>query len=129
MDYGSDFVGRYSTQEAFLTALSLSPSFGYQVNDNLSVGAGVSILYTLFEMDVAVNQPGALPDGKVEIEDADDWGHQFFFGMQYQLNDKTLFGAVYRSEAEVDLSGDFEIKDTILPNTPSGRVEAGWDNP
>ncbi|MDH3609785.1 MAG: outer membrane protein transport protein [Gammaproteobacteria bacterium] len=129
VDYGSNFVGRYATQEAALSALSVSPSFGYQVNENLSIGAGVSVIYTLFEMDVAVNQPGALPDGKVEIEDADDWGVQLFLGMQYQLNDKTLLGVVYRSEAEIELSGDFKIKDTILPNTPSGRVEAGWDNP
>ena len=129
VDYGSDFVGRYSTQEASLTALAMSPSFGYQVNNELSIGAGVSILYTLFEMDIAVNQPGALPDGKVEIEDADDWGYQLFFGAQYQLNEKTMLGIVYRGEADVDLRGDFKIKDTALPVTPSGRLEAGWDNP
>ncbi len=129
VDYGDDFVGRYSTQEAALTGLAINPSFGYQVNDNLSMGAGVSILYTLFEMDIAINQPGVLPDGQAKIEDADDWGHQFFFGMQYQLNDNTLFGVVYRSEAEIELSGDFEINGTVLPVTPSGRVEAGWDNP
>ncbi|MCZ6565593.1 MAG: outer membrane protein transport protein [Gammaproteobacteria bacterium] len=129
VDYGSDFVGRYSAQEAALSGLAVSPSFGYQVNDDLSIGAGVSFIYTLFEMDIAVNQPGALPDGKVKIEDVDDWGHQFFLGMQYQLNDKTRLGLVYRSEAEIDLSGDFKIKDTILPITPSGRVKAGWDNP
>jgi long-chain fatty acid transport protein len=129
VDYGSDFVGRYSTQKATLSAIGLSPSFGYRVNDRLSIGAGVTFLYTLFEMDIAVNQPGALPDGKVKIEDADDWGHQFFSGMQYQLNDKTLLGLMYRSKAEVELSGDFKIKDTILPNTPSGRVNVGWDNP
>lgn len=129
VDYGDDFVGRYSTQEAVLTGLAISPSFGYQVNDNLAIGAGVSAIYTLFEMDIAVNQPGVLPDGQVKIEDADDWGYQFFLGMQYQLNDKTLLGVVYRSETEVDLSGDFEINGTVLPVTPSGRAEAGWDNP
>ena len=129
VDYGDNFVGRYATQEAALSGLAVSPSFGYQVNDDLSIGAGVSFIYTLFELDAAINQPGPLPDGKVEIEDADDWGHQLFLGMQYQLNDKTLLGVVYRSEAEIELRGDFKIKDTILPNTPSGRVEAGWDNP
>ncbi len=129
VDYGDNFVGRYATQEAALTGIAISPSFGYQVNEDLSIGAGISIIYTLFEMDIAINQPLALPDGKAEIKDADDWGHQLFLGMQYQLNDKTLLGIVYRSEAEIELSGDFKIKDTILPNIPSGRVEAGWDNP
>lgn len=80
-------------------------------------------------MDIAVNQPGALPDGKAKIEDADDWGYQLFFGMQYQISDKTLFGAVYRGKADIELRGDFEITDTVLPVIPSGRVNAGWDNP
>ena len=130
VDYGDNFVGRYATQEAALTGVAISPSFGYQVNDRLSLGVGVSFLYTLFEMDVAINQSivGA-PDGKAEIEDADDWGYQLFFGTQYQLTDKTLLGLVYRSEAEIDLSGDFKIKNTVLPFTPSGSVSAGWDNP
>ena len=130
VEYGDNFVGRYSTQEAALQGVAISPSFGYQVNDKLSIGAGVSFLYTLFEMDVAINQSiiGA-PDGKAEIEDADDWGYQLFFGTQYQLTDKTLLGLVYRSEAEIDLSGDFKIKNTVLPFTPSGNVSAGWDNP
>lgn len=129
VDYGDDFAGRYSTQEASLQGVSISPSFGYQVNDQLSVGAGISFLYTLFEMDIAINQPGALPDGKAEIEDADDWGYQLFFGMQYQMSEQTMLGIVYRSEAEVELRGDFDIKNTVIPATLSGRAEAGWDNP
>jgi long-chain fatty acid transport protein len=129
VDYGGDFAGRYSTQKASLQGVSISPSFGYQVNDRLSVGAGISFLYTLFEMDIAINQPGALPDGKAEIEDADDWGYQLFFGMQYQMSEQTMLGIVYRSEAEVELRGDFDIKNTVIPATLSGRAEAGWDNP
>ena len=128
VDYGSDFVGRYSTSKAELTAIALSPSFAYQVNDDLSIGAGVSVLYTLFEMDIAVNLPGDA-DGEAKIEDADDWGYQPFLGIQYQLNDKTMLGVVYRGKAEIDLSGDFKIKDTPLPNTPSGKAKVGWDNP
>ena len=128
VDYGDNFVGRYATQEASLQGVSVNPSFAYQVNDQLSLGAGISFIYTLFEMDIAINQPGLLPDGKAKIEDVDDWGYQFFLGMQYQLNDKTMLGLVYRSEAEIDISGDFEIENTVAP-APSGRVNAEWDNP
>ncbi len=129
VDYGSDFVGRYATTQATLQGVSINTSIGHKVNEKLSLGAGVSLLYTLFEQDIAINQPGPLPDGKVEITDADDWSPQFFLGMQYQINDKTLLGVVYRSEADVDLSGDVDIKNTVLPFSPSGRVKVGWDNP
>lgn len=129
VDYGSDFVGRYSTQEATLSAIALSPSVSYKVNDGLSIGGGVSVLYTLFELDLAFNNPGLTPDGKAEIEDADDWGYQLFAGLQYQFNDKTRLGVVYRSKAEIDLSGDIKVKDTVLPVQPSGKAKIGWDNP
>lgn len=128
-DYGSHFVGRYSAQKVDLSGVAISPSFGYKVSDDLSIGGGISFLYTLFEMDIGINQPGPLPDGKAEIEDADDWGHQFFFGIQYQLNEKTLIGLLYRSEADIDLDGDFKIKDTVPLLRRSGSISAGWDNP
>jgi len=128
VDYGDNFVGRYSTQEAALSGIAINPSFAYKINEDLSIGAGVSFLYTKFEIDFAVNQPG-LPDGQVKIEDADDWGHQFFAGLQYQFNDKTRLGVVYRSDADIDLSGDFEVNGTALPIAPSGKAKIGWDNP
>ncbi len=42
VDYGDQFVGRYSANKAILTGIGLSPSFGYRVNDRLSLGAGLS---------------------------------------------------------------------------------------
>ena len=125
-DYGSNFVGRYSAQEVELSGVAISPSFGYKVNDKLSIGGGISFLYTLFEMDIALNR-GEDPDGQARIEDAEDWGQQFFVGIQYQLNEKTLLGILYRSEADIDLDGDFTIRG--LPTPVSGSASAGWDNP
>jgi len=128
-DYGNDFVGRYAVQEISLQGVALSPSIGYKVNEDFSIGAGVSVLYTIFDYDLAINNPGPVADGQVKIEDADDWGYQFFLGMQYQLNEKTRLGLVYRSEADVDLSGDIEINDSLLPVQLTGNANVGWDNP
>ena len=128
-DYGNDFVGRYAVQDISLQGVALSPSIGYRVNEAFSIGAGVSFLYTIFEYDFAINNPGNAADGKVKIEDADDWGAQFFAGLQYQFNAKTRMGVVYRSKADVDLSGDIEINNSLLPIQPEGRAKIGWDNP
>lgn len=128
-DYGDDFVGRYAVQEISLQGVAFSPSIGYKVNEDFSIGAGVSVLYTIFDYDLAINNPGPVADGQVKIEDADDWGYQFFLGMQYQLNEKTRLGLVYRSEADVDLSGDLEINDSLLPVQLAGKAKIGWDNP
>lgn len=133
VDYGDNFAGRYETINAFLEGIALSPSIGYEVNDQLSIGAGVSFIYTLYEQDIAIN-PAFVPtvdggDGKLKIEDADDWGYQPFLGLMYQLSERAMFGAVYRAEMDVELEGDLKFRN-LGPLTPDiSDVELDWDNP
>jgi long-chain fatty acid transport protein len=131
VDYGDNFVGRYSTSMAELGAIGLSPSIGYKVNDRFSVGAGVSIVYSIFDMDLAINQSAVnASDGKIKIEEATDWGYQPFMGMTYQLSDRTLLGMVYRAEMDVELEGDVKIRNWQLPGSPSAdSIDIDWDNP
>jgi long-subunit fatty acid transport protein len=132
VDYGNDFVGRYQTSKATLAAVGISPSFAYKLNDRFSVGAGVSIIYTKFEQNIALNQ-GALvagaPDGKVKIENATDWGYQPFLGMTYQLTDRALLGVVYRTKANVDLEGDVNFRNLVIATPAVNEVGISWDNP
>jgi long-chain fatty acid transport protein len=46
LDYGDNFVGRYAVQNVSLSGVAFTPSYAYQVNDRLSLGGGVSIIYT-----------------------------------------------------------------------------------
>ena len=126
MDYGDDFVGRYGAQKVALQGVGISPSVGYKVNDQLAIGAGVSFLYTLFEEDVAINLPGAAPDGKAKLEDLDDWGYQPYLGLTYAFSDEVMLGVVYRAEMDVDLRGDIDFNGVPLPG---GNAKLGWDNP
>ncbi len=132
VDYGDDFVGRYQTTKATLAAIALSPSFAYKLNKRVSLGAGVSFIYTKFEQDVALNQaalvPGA-PDGKAKIENATDWGYQPFLGMTVQVTDRTLLGVVYRAEAKVKLEGDLNFRNLLIPEPTANDVKINWDNP
>ena len=126
MDFGEDFVGRYVAQKVALQGVGISPSVGYKVNDQLAVGAGVSLIYTLFEQDVALNLPGPAPDGKANLDDLDDWGYQPFLGLTYAFSDRTTLGVVYRAEMDVDLRGDLKFDGVPLPND---RAKLQWDNP
>jgi long-chain fatty acid transport protein len=128
VDYGDNFVGRYVAQKVSLAGLAVSPSIAYQLNDKFSIGAGVSIVYTIFEQDVAVNLPASAVDGKVKIEDATDWGYQPFVGMTWQMSDRALLGVVYRAEMDVELDGD--VKTRNLPGVISAdSIDVDWDNP
>ena len=126
LDYGDNCVGRYGAQMLAVQAVGISPSVGYKVNDRLSIGAGVSIIYTLLDMDVAINLPGPTPDGKVKMEDLDDWGYQPFLGLTYAFSKQVMLGVVYRAEMDVELEGDIKFRGVPLPG---GDVEFAWDNP
>jgi long-chain fatty acid transport protein len=112
VDYGDDFVGRYQTTDASLEGIGISPSAGYKINDQTSIGFGVTAHYQIFELGIAINRPGPLSDAKMEIEDATDWAFQPFFGLTHQIDDRWLLGFVYRGEFDVDLEGDLKFKNT-----------------
>ena len=127
-DYGDQFVGRYGATKVQLAGLALSPSVGYQVNDRLSVGAGVSALYTRFDQRIAINQ-GAFPDGRVTFDELDDWSPQGFAGLTFKLTDRALLGVVYRSKSNINLNGDVRFNNLVGPEPSADSVKLSWDNP
>ena len=106
LDYGENFVGRYQAYKAALQTVGAGPSLGYKINDMLSIGVGIYMLYTTFNQKIAVNQSffGA-NDGTVHFDDIDDISYQWTAGLIFQPTDRLLFGFTYLSEADIDLSG------------------------
>ena len=128
LDYGSNFVGRYGAYRAVLGAVALSPSIAYRVNEDFSIGAGVSAVYTSFDEDIAVRQPG-FADGRVSINQIDDWAITSFYGLTYQLNDKAMIGVVYRPEFDAELEGDVNFSNFVGPTPVADEIEVDWTNP
>ena len=109
LDYGENFVGRYQAYKAALQTVGAGPSLGYKINDMLSIGAGIYMLYTTFNQKIAVNQSFfGTNDGTVHFDDIDDISYQWTAGITFQPTDRLLFGFTYLSEADVDLSGDLK---------------------
>lgn len=129
LDYGDDFVGRFSVQKVLLESLSFTPSYAYKVNDRFSIGAGLSIVFTTLEQDIAVNRTSLLPDGQAKFENLQDEGYQLILGMTYAVDSQTLIGAVYRGETSVDLEGKLKLEGMPILNPPDQDVSIKWDNP
>jgi long-chain fatty acid transport protein len=125
MNYDNDWAGRYGATDVELMAIGISPSAAYKVNDKLSIGGGVSVIYTQFSETIAINLPTP-GDGRIKFDELDDWGYQPFAGIQYQLTEQLLLGVVYRAEMDVDLDGDVKFRG--LPAT-ANHMELSWDNP
>lgn len=128
LDYGRNFVGRYAAYRAVLAGVALSPSIAYKVNEDFSIGAGASAVYTTFDEDIAVRQPG-FADGRASINQIDDWGFTTFYGLTYQLNEKALLGVVYRPEFDANLEGDVNFSNFVGPTPVADSVKIEWTNP
>jgi len=134
VDYGSDFVGRYAIRDVTLAGLALTPSLAYRVTDKLSLGAGISLLYTTLDQSIAIRRgvPDPAHDARVKFEDLDDWGVQAVLGLTYAFTDRLLLGIIYRSEADTDLEGDVKFEGLRNPQLLAAlprEVKISWTNP
>jgi long-chain fatty acid transport protein len=111
LDYDDDWAGRFQVQDVELLGIAISPSIGYRVNDWLSVGLAVPIMYTELEMDVAtpnINQLGG-PEGKATV-DGDDVEIGFRPSVLIEFSPQTRLGAYYQTRLEPSYGGDFTLK-------------------
>jgi long-chain fatty acid transport protein len=109
LDYQDDWVGRYYVQEVTLQAAFIQPAIAWQVNDQFSVGAGVSMVYGKLEQKMAVNRVlDVLPDAELKLKD-EDWTVQFNLGLLYEPVTGTRFGITYLSEADLNFSDHVEL--------------------
>ena len=122
LDYDNDWAGRFQAQEVTILTVTFNPTLAYKLSDTLSIAGGANASYGDLDLEVAIDLPGPLPDGKAEI-DGDDWVYGWNLGVLYELTERTRVGAIYWSEFDFEFSGDAEISpigaaasvDTDLP--------------
>jgi len=101
-DYDSSWVGRYYVQESALIGVTIMPGASVQVNDWLSVGAGLNAMYGYFDTEVAVNNPEpAVGDGQLKLKD-NTWGFGANAGILIEPRKGTRFGVTYNSPVSLD---------------------------
>ncbi|NOQ78292.1 MAG: hypothetical protein GQ546_02715 [Gammaproteobacteria bacterium] len=108
LDFNSAWGGRYFATEGEILTLATGFSLGYKVNDNLSIGGGVNIVYGSLNQEMDWNNlvPPGTADGKVKIDDS-DVAYGFNLSLLYEFSSSTRMGVLYVSEIE------FEFEDTV----------------
>ena len=112
VNYEDDWVGRTWVTDASLTALNIEPTVAYRLTDWLSLGAGLNIVYALFDFELKANSAPNAPT--VKIDEADDWAVAGTFGVLLEPSKATRIGIMYRSKVELNLSGDLENPTPLL---------------
>jgi long-chain fatty acid transport protein len=100
--YDAGWVGRYYVQEGTLLGMSILPSAAWRVNDKLSLGASLNVMYGIFDTKVAVNNIVG-PDGRLELDDR-VWGLGANVGLLYEATPGTRFGITYTSPVKLDFA-------------------------
>jgi long-chain fatty acid transport protein len=121
-DYGNDWAGRYVATESSLVYVALNGSMSVRVNDWLSLGGGLEILYTETTSKAKINNLlEGLPDGEVEYE-ASGIGVGGVVSALVEVDQLVDFeeligwdmplrvGLSYRPKSETDVDGVPELK-------------------
>jgi long-chain fatty acid transport protein len=137
--YESDWPGRYQAIKSSLRTIDINPSFSWAINDQWSVGVGVSAQYAKATLSSAVDfgavcfsrltpaacaQLGLTPtaaDGFTQVE-GDDWSFGYNAGVAWTPTSDWSFGLTYRSGVDHTLEGDalFIVPARATPLTASG---------
>lgn len=103
-EYDKDWLGRFQAIKSELKTVNINPSLAFKVNEQLSLGVGISAMWAQAELTRAVNS-GTPVESNTKIK-GDDWGFGFNLGAIYQATADTRFGLAYRSKVEQHLKGD-----------------------
>lgn len=153
-EYEEGWAGRYQALKSQLKTININPTLAYAVNEQFSVGIGVSAQYAKVELSRAIDFGGVcasrvglaacaggglLPqarDGRATLE-GDDWAYGLNLGAIYAPTAAWRFGLAYRSSIRHHFSGNAHydkppglpaLLATAAPFSNTG-IEAGLDLP
>jgi long-chain fatty acid transport protein len=108
-DYESDWVGRFQAVEVDLIGIAVVPAVSYKMNEMISVGVGLPVMYSDLELKIALPNFVAGPEGRAKL-DGDDTEVAFSLSALVEFSESTRVGILYQSEFEFDYGGDGDIE-------------------
>jgi long-chain fatty acid transport protein len=129
-EYDNGWIGRFQALKSEVKTVNINPAVAFKVNDQLSLGFGVSAMWAQATLTRAVNFGGA-GEGAVSIK-GDDWGFGYNLGAIYQLTTDTRVSMAYRSKVDQHLEGDATFtRPALVPPAaaPDGAVTASVSLP
>lgn len=113
-EYDDKWLGRFQADKSEVKTININPSIAFKVNNQLSLGFGISIMRAEAELTKAVNAvPLGLGERYVTVK-GDDWGYGYNLGAIFQVTPDTRIGIAYRSKIDQHLKGDSKSTLTAL---------------
>jgi long-chain fatty acid transport protein len=134
------FPLRYIATRANMKTLMFNPTIAFKLNDNFSVGAGVSFIHSSLELDLTylldltVIPPPVGPlgyyDVPITVDDTTGSAWAVNAGVLYK-GEKFSFGFNWRGGFTIDYDGDLDLdmSNVPIPLPENGTVEAPFSFP
>lgn len=120
-EYDKDWIGRFQAIKSEVKTININPSLALKVNDQLSLGVGISAMWAQAELTRAVNRVVA-PESSVNIK-GDDWGFGYNLGAIYQATESTRIGVAYRSKIDQHLEGKAKFAGALAANNTNAKAD------
>ena len=111
--YGSDWAENQRGISGSVTTVDINPNIAWKVNDYISLGGGVSALWTHSKIKSGI--PSGNGDGQFEYKGS-DWMFTYNLGLMVTPTEDLRFGVSYRSSAHVTARGDYYIRGNKFMN-------------
>ncbi|WP_318455693.1 outer membrane protein transport protein [Photobacterium leiognathi] len=129
-DYPKDMKSGSLAGKTSLETINFNPNIAYRVNQHLSLGAGVSLIYGTAEFDRRLGSLSySMPSSNLIDMKGTSWGWGWNIGALYELDQNNRFGLSYRSQVDLDFDGDFTDYLGPITGKPHNTVSANLSLP
>jgi len=115
-EYDNGWIGRFQALKSEVKTVNINPAIAFKVNDQLSLGFGISAMWAQATLTKAINLGAAESDVHIKGE---DWGYGFNLGAIFQATADTRIGFAYRSKVDQHLDGESKSPFTALNAIPN----------
>lgn len=104
-EYSADWTGRNKGISGSIITIDINPTVAWKVNEHVSLGAGVSAMYTYSKLK------NGLPTGTHDEFEyhGEDWMFTYDLGIMVSPVESFRAGLSYRSRAKVNAKGDYTL--------------------
>lgn len=131
--YPEDWAGRYHAVKSKIQTINVNPALAFKINDQWSLGMGMSIQHTEVELSSMTRFATNTVDTKLDFK-GKHTGVGFNAGLMYEPWKGTRFGLSYRSNVRHALKGNVKVSNAGALSGVSalfrdGRIRADMKTP
>ncbi|SQD79060.1 OmpP1/FadL family transporter [Moritella yayanosii] len=129
-EYADDYINNTAAGTTNIATATFNPNLSYRINEQFSIGVGVSAIYSSAELKRSMPDPNSPNAPHINVTDMDGDGINFSWnvGALYEVNDNHRFGISYKHSSKMELEGTFSGKHATTGASVTDNIDGTMDN-